>query len=73
MRQEITKLEDNVTNLSEVNKELLDYIEALETEEAAQTCTGKKILQVGPKQRGRKLRLLKIKSNVPFGFLKALV
>lgn len=55
MRQEITKLEDNVTNLSEVNKELLDYIEALETEEAAQTCTGKKFLQVGPKQRGRKL------------------
>ena len=42
MRQEITKLEENVSDLSEVNKELSDYIKALETKEAAQTCTGKK-------------------------------
>ena len=42
MRQEITKLEENVSDLSEVNKELSDYIIALETKEAAQTCTGKK-------------------------------
>ena len=36
-RQEITKLEENVLHLSEVNKELSDYIKALESKEAAQT------------------------------------
>ena len=37
----MSKMEENVADPSEVNKELSDYIEALETKEAAQTCTGK--------------------------------
>ena len=55
----MSKLEENVTDVSEVKKELLDYIEALEAKETPQTCTGKEITQVGPKQRGRKPHLLK--------------
>ena len=57
----MSKMEENVADPSEVNKELSDYIEVRESKEAAQTCTGKKITQVGPKQRGRQLRLLKDK------------
>ena len=68
MRQEITNHEENVTDLSKGNKELLDYIEPLETKQAAQTCTGKKITQVRPKQRGRKLCLLKDKIQCAFWF-----
>ena len=43
----MSKIEENVTDPSEVNKELSDYTEALETKEAAQTCTGKKLHKWG--------------------------
>jgi len=39
----MSKMEENVADLREVHKEFSDYIEALETKAAAQTCTGKKI------------------------------
>ena len=68
MRQLMSKMEENVSDLSEVNIELLDYIETLETKEAAQTCTGKEITPVGPKQRGRKLRPLNDKFQCALWF-----
>ena len=50
----MSKMEENVADPSEVNKELSDYIEARETKEAAQTCTGKKNYTSGAKTKGQK-------------------
>ena len=73
MRQEITKQEENVTDLSIVNKELLDYIEALKTKQAAQTCTEKKKYTGGAKPKGQKTSPLKDKIQCALWFSESLV
>ena len=49
---------------------MLACIDFLKTKEAAHTCTGKKAREVGPKQRGRKLCLLKDKFQYALRFSK---
>ena len=70
MKKEINKLEEEITDLTDVNKELADYIEALEQRESLK-CQGKKVTEVGTKQKGRKLRHLKYKVQCALWFCKS--
>ena len=70
MKKEINKLEGEITNLTDVNKDLVDYIEALEQKESLK-CQGKKVTEVGTKQKGRKLRHLKNKVRCALWFCKS--
>ena len=69
MKKEINKQEE-ITNLTDVNKDLVDYIEALEQRESLK-CQGKKVSEVGTKQKGRKLRHLKNKVQCALWFCKS--
>lgn len=71
IKKEINKLEEEVTDLIDVNKELIDHIEALK-QKGSLKCQGKKVTEVGTKQKGRKLCHLKIKFSVLSCFVKAL-
>lgn len=51
MRKEINKLEEEITDLKQVNRELADYVEALEEESLK--CKGRKISDVGGKTEGK--------------------
>ena len=70
MKKEINKLEEEITDLTDVNKELADYIEALEQRESLK-CQRKKVTEVGTKQKGRKLRHLKYKVQCALWFCKS--
>ena len=70
MKKEINKQEEEITNLTDVNKDLVDYIEALEQRESLK-CQGKKVTEVGTKQKGRKLRHLKNKVQCALWFCKS--
>ena len=70
MKKEINKLEEEITDLTDVNRELVDYIEALEQKESLK-CQGKKVTEVGTKQKGRKLRHLKNKVQCALWFCKS--
>ena len=52
MRKEINKLEEEITDLKQVNRELADYVEALEEKESLK-CKGRKISDVGGKTEGK--------------------
>ena len=70
MKKEINKLEEEITDLTDVNKELVDYSEALEQRESLK-CQGKKMTEVGTKQKGRKLCHLKNKVQCALWFCKS--
>ena len=70
MTKEINKLEEEITDLTDVNKELVEYIAALEQKESFM-CQGKKVTEVGAKQKGRKLRHLKNKVQCALWFCKS--
>ena len=65
MKKEINKLEEEITDLKHVNKDLAAYVEALEQKETLK-CKGKKLNQVGAKQVGRKLLHLQKQGPVCF-------
>lgn len=54
-------MEQEISDLTLVNKELAEYVEALEKRDL-QNCQGRKVHEVGRKQKGRKLKLLKNKA-----------
>ena len=68
--KEIDKQEEEITNLTDVNKDLVDYIEALEQRESLK-CQGNKVTEVGTKQKGRKLCHLKNKVQCALWFRKS--
>ena len=70
MEEEINKLEEEITDLKQVNRELADYVEALEEKESLK-CKGRKISDVGGKQKGRKLRHIKNKAQCALWFCKS--
>ena len=70
MIREINELQEEITDLKQVNKDLADYVEALEKSASLQ-CQGKKYNQLGTKQQGRKLRLLKSKAQCALWFCKS--
>jgi len=70
MKKEINKLEEEITDLTDVNKELVYYIEALEQRESLK-CQGKKMTEVGTKQKWRKLRHIKNKVQCALLFCKS--
>jgi hypothetical protein len=55
MKAEVTRLVEEIHDLKEVNQELADYVKVQETKDSFK-CQGKKINEVGYKQKGRKLR-----------------
>ena len=61
MSSEVNKLKE-VQELTEVNKNLIDYIETLEKNNSMK-CQGGKFHEVGKKQQTQKLRLLKNKTQ----------
>ena len=68
--KEINKLEEEITDLTDVNKELADYTEALEQRESL-NCQGKKVTEVGINQKGRRIRHLKNKVQCALWFCKS--
>ena len=70
MKQEVNKMEAEITDLTQVNKELSDFIKDLEERENLK-CQGKKITDVGTKQKGRKLRILKNKVQCALWFCES--
>lgn len=70
MMKEVNNLEKEVTDLKEANKALRDYVEILEHEEALK-CQGKTINDLGTKQKGRKLQLLKNRAQCALWFCKS--
>ena len=55
MMPEISRLKEEIHDLKEVNTDLADYVEALEKRDSNLQCQGKKINEVGNKQKGRKV------------------
>ena len=70
MIEEINELQVEMKDLKQVNKDLADYVEALEKRESLK-CNGKKYHQLGTKQQGRKLRFLKTKAQCGLWFCKS--
>lgn len=71
MKNEINKLGEEITDLKQVNKDLAEYVEALERKESLK-CQGKKLDQLGTKQLGRKLKHLQKQRSVCFMVLQNL-
>ncbi|CAB3981176.1 Hypothetical predicted protein, partial [Paramuricea clavata] len=69
MSSEIIKLKE-VQELTEVNKNLIDYIDTLEKNNSMK-CQGKKFHEVGKKQQSRKLRFLKNKTQCALWFCES--
>lgn len=57
--------------LKEKNQELIQHIEKLEERLREVGCTGKKLGDLGPRQRSRKLKELKSRSEVALWFVKS--
>ncbi len=70
MIKEVNRLEEEITDLKQVNKELADYVDTLEKKEFL-NCNSKKINEVGNKQKGRKLRLLKNRAQCALWFCRS--
>lgn len=70
MMDEKHKMEQEISDLTLVNKELAEYVEALEKRDFLD-CHGKKVHEVGSKQKGRKLRVLKNKAQCALWFMKS--
>ena len=70
MRKEVNNLEREITDLKDSNKELGDYVEILEHNEALK-CQGKAVNDLGAKQKGQKLQLLKNKAQCALWFCKS--
>ncbi|CAB3998260.1 Hypothetical predicted protein [Paramuricea clavata] len=70
MSSEIIKLKEEVQELTEVNKNLIDYIETLEKNNSMK-CQGKKFHEGGKKQQSRKLRFLKNKTQCALWFCES--
>lgn len=62
MMNEKDKMEQEISDLTLVNKELAEYVETLEKRDFL-NCQGRKMHEVGSKQKGRKLRVLKNKAQ----------
>lgn len=70
MMKEVNNLEMEITDLKEANKDLRDYVEILERNEALK-CQEKSVNDLGTKQKGRKLQLLKNKAQCALWFCKS--
>lgn len=70
MMKEVNNLEMEITDLKEANKDLRDYVEILERNEALK-CQGKSVNDLETKQKGRKLQLLKNKAQCTLWFCKS--
>ena len=70
MMAEVNRLEEEIHDLKNVNKELAGCVELLEKTDSL-NCLGKKIPELGNKQKGRKLRLLKNKAQCALWFCKS--
>ena len=70
MKNEINKLEEEITNLKYVNKDLAEYVEALEKKESLKF-QGGKLNQIGNKQKLRKIRHLQNKAQCALWFSKS--
>ena len=70
MMKEVNNLEMEITDLKEANKVLRDYVEILERNEALK-CQEKSVNDLGTKQKGRKLQLLKNKAQCGLWFCKS--
>jgi hypothetical protein len=62
-------MEQEISDLTLVNKELAEYVETLEKRDFL-NCQGRKMHEVGSKQKGRKLRVLKNKAQCALWFMK---
>lgn len=69
MKKEMKDMEEEIKEINEVNEQLKEYIETLEKNESLK-CQGKKINEVGSKQKGRKLKHLKNKAKCALWFSK---
>ncbi|CAB3977588.1 Hypothetical predicted protein [Paramuricea clavata] len=70
MMNEKDKMEQEISDLTLVNKELAEYVETLEKRDFL-NCQGRKMHEVGSKQKGRKLRVLKNKAQCALWFMKS--
>ena len=70
MMKEVTELEREITDLKDTNKALRVYVEILEHKESLK-CKGKTINDLGTKQKGRKLELLKNRAQCALWFCKS--
>ena len=70
MVNETKRLEEEIVDLKKVNKELADYVEILE-KYLSLNCQGKTMTEVGNKQKGRKLKLLKNRAQCALWFCRS--
>ena len=70
MMNEKDKVEQEISDLTLVNKELAEYVETLEKRDFL-NCQGRKIHEVGSKQKGWKVRVLKNKAQCALWFMKS--
>lgn len=72
MLKEINVMKEEITDLKQVNKELAEYIEMLEKDSSLRCIGhGKKHHELGAKQKGRRLHLLKSKAQRALWFCKS--
>jgi hypothetical protein len=62
MTKEFSEMKEEVVELKQANKELIEYIDMLEKNNQLK-CIGKKHHELGAKQQGRRLRVLKTKAQ----------
>lgn len=70
MKDVLRKKEDEIIELEAVGKELRDYVEQIE-KHSGLNCQGKKVGEVGQKQKTRKLKLLKERAECALWFAKS--
>ena len=70
MIKEKDQMEQEISDLKFINQELADYVETLEKRDSL-NCQGRKIHEVGTKQKGRRLRVLKNKAQCALWFCKS--
>ena len=63
-------MEQEISDLKFINKELADYVETLEKRDSL-NCQGRKIHDLSNKQKGRRLRVLKNKAQCALWFCKS--
>jgi len=70
MRDVLRKKEDEIIELETAGKQLREYVDNLERQPGL-TCQGKKVREVGQKQKQRKLKVLKERAECAFWFAKS--
>ena len=71
MPKEVNELQQQVCEFENTNQQLVDFIATIEERDSLQSCSGRKVTDLGKKQQSRKLKLLRNKAQCALWFLQS--